>query len=63
MGVRARLTYTLRVDCRRVSATLARSMLLFRHCSKASNQVRFLMSRTVLLLTETVSEELCGSST
>lgn len=64
MGVRARLTLTVREDCRKVSATLARSMSFLLHCSKASNQVRFLTSRRkVWLLTWKGSVETWGSST
>lgn len=63
MGLRALLTYTVRVACRKVSATLARSMLFFLHCSKASNQVRFLSSsRMVWLLTVKLSFGTWGST-
>lgn len=63
MGVCARLTCTVRVDCREISVTLARSMLLFLHCSKASNQVRFLTSRRMVwLLTWNRSVWKLGSS-
>ncbi|TNN74519.1 hypothetical protein EYF80_015299 [Liparis tanakae] len=63
MGLRARLTCTVRVACRKVSATLARSMLLLLHCSRASNHVRFLSSsRMVWLLTEKLSVGMWGSS-
>lgn len=52
MGVCALLTCTEKTDCRKASGTLARSMLLLIHCSKASSQVRFLASsRMVRLLT------------
>lgn len=52
MGVFARLTFTVRTDWMKVSATLANSMSRLMHCSKASNQVRFWWSsRNVWLLT------------
>lgn len=64
MGVFARLTFTVRTDCMKVSATLASSMPRLRHCSMASNQVRFWRnSRNVWSLTVKGSGEMYGSST
>lgn len=63
MGVRARLTLTVRTDCWKVSTILARSMSLLVHCSRASNQVMFLTSRRkVWLPMLKASSEMLGSS-
>lgn len=63
MGVRARLTFTVKTDCWKVWTILARSILLLLHCSRASNQVMFLTSRRkVWLLTLKGCSEMLGSS-
>ena len=63
MGLRARLTCTLRTACWRASATLARSMPTWRHASSASSQVRFWCSSwKVCCLTWKGSVEMLGAS-